>query len=388
MGFSNQWMEVNFGTGYKGLATVGYRLAKKDGSDSVARTTTGVVEITANSGNYGVEVPNIPDDAATIVWDTGGSTPVYATATIDSVRTGFEDGGVWIASTGDNAYSGRMSHPVQTILGATARASKLESRRLIVQNALTETLASALQFYTVISDDLVGNVFVNLNGQSVHGSIFKGIILTGNALVNDVWGAEKSILFGPMQNLGGVFRDCFFLPELTKETYTFPPDIPITLIRCSAGAVNAGSLYTRPTMSVAGVKVEVAFRAWSGPMVVAGLNNAGSIIEIDCISGDIEILNSCTAGTIIVRGGAKLTIGSGVTATVIDDTGQPGRQYQIETGVRFDEAMRAVIAQAAGRSTGGGTSNVNFRDLNNAKNRIAAVVDVNGNRTNVTLDLT
>lgn len=75
---SNIYLEVDFGKAHGGLATVGYRLYKNDGTDSVAFTTTGVFEIVANEGAYGVVVPSIPDDAVGIEWSTGGGTPVYA----------------------------------------------------------------------------------------------------------------------------------------------------------------------------------------------------------------------------------------------------------------------------------------------------------------------
>lgn len=72
---------VDFGTLYAGLSTVGYTQKKADGTDAVARTTTGVVAL--GNGCYGVSVtPN----AATVVlkWDTGGSPAVYAHESISA----------------------------------------------------------------------------------------------------------------------------------------------------------------------------------------------------------------------------------------------------------------------------------------------------------------
>jgi hypothetical protein len=48
--------------------------------------------------------------------------------------------------------------------------------------------------------------------------------------------------------------------------------------------------------------------------------------------------------------------------------------------------MRIILAATAGKSDGGGTSTINFRDAADIKNRITATVDANGNRTAVTLD--
>jgi hypothetical protein len=45
--------------------------------------------------------------------------------------------------------------------------------------------------------------------------------------------------------------------------------------------------------------------------------------------------------------------------------------------------MASVLA---GKSSGGGSATVRFRDLADTKDRIEADVDSNGNRTSVTLD--
>lgn len=53
------------------------------------------------------------------------------------------------------------------------------------------------------------------------------------------------------------------------------------------------------------------------------------------------------------------------------------------TGRQF---MRIMLAALAGKSAGGGTGSVTFRDNADAKNRISATLDANGNRTAMTLD--
>lgn len=76
----SHWFDVEFGSDKTGLATVGYRFYKNDGTDSSARTTTGVVEV--GGGAYGVSVA-IPGDAVGIEWDTGEASPVYAHESLD-----------------------------------------------------------------------------------------------------------------------------------------------------------------------------------------------------------------------------------------------------------------------------------------------------------------
>lgn len=76
MSFTQAWLQVDFGAGSAGLATVGFRLFKADTTDAVARTTAGVVEL--GQGVYGAPAVVIPDDAVGIQWDTGAAVPLYA----------------------------------------------------------------------------------------------------------------------------------------------------------------------------------------------------------------------------------------------------------------------------------------------------------------------
>jgi hypothetical protein len=84
MPFTAEYLQVAFGGGKAGLGTVGYALLKDDGTVSVARTTTGVVE--ESGGIYGVADVTIPDDAYSVLWDTGGGSPVYAGEDLEPMR--------------------------------------------------------------------------------------------------------------------------------------------------------------------------------------------------------------------------------------------------------------------------------------------------------------
>ena len=58
-----------------------------------------------------------------------------------------------------------------------------------------------------------------------------------------------------------------------------------------------------------------------------------------------------------------------------------------EGAMTYAEFQRVFLAVLAGRSTGGGTNTISFRDLANAKDRVRVQVDANGNRVLViTLD--
>jgi hypothetical protein len=77
-----------------------------------------------------------------------------------------------------------------------------------------------------------------------------------------------------------------------------------------------------------------------------------------------------------------------VTARGLDDVSAAVWATVMETGFTAQQAILLLSAVMAGKSSGGGTVTVRFRDLNDTKDRIVATVDANGNRTAITRDAT
>lgn len=59
----------------------------------------------------------------------------------------------------------------------------------------------------------------------------------------------------------------------------------------------------------------------------------------------------------------------------------------VEGNLTEYQVLRAMLAALAGKSAGGGSATLTFRDNADAKNRIVATVDSNGNRTAIVLDV-
>ncbi len=62
------------------------------------------------------------------------------------------------------------------------------------------------------------------------------------------------------------------------------------------------------------------------------------------------------------------------------------RDKVMEGSLTLQHVLRIILAVIAEKSAGGGTASITFRDNADAKNRVTATVDANGNRTAVTLD--
>lgn len=58
----------------------------------------------------------------------------------------------------------------------------------------------------------------------------------------------------------------------------------------------------------------------------------------------------------------------------------------VEGTITFEQLQRLLLARAAGSADGGGTTDINFRDQLDTKNRITMEVDENGNRSSVVVD--
>ena len=98
---------VNFGSGNGSLATVGYRLLDTKGTLSGSRITAGVGEILAGSGIYSASVYFATNFSGSILWDTGASSPEYATEEYHSVEEQISfiksiEGGRWKIDTSTN----------------------------------------------------------------------------------------------------------------------------------------------------------------------------------------------------------------------------------------------------------------------------------------------
>ena len=92
---------VNFGRSQRGLATVGFTLIDGDGNVSAARSTAGVHEVGTDTGIYASQINFTTEFSGSILWDTGGGNPRYASEeynpTDERLKFNYDiAGGKWI----------------------------------------------------------------------------------------------------------------------------------------------------------------------------------------------------------------------------------------------------------------------------------------------------
>jgi hypothetical protein len=211
MPFTQPWFDVDFGSAYAAIGTTGYRLYKNDGTDSVARTTSGVVDL--GNGGYGVPDVSVPDDAAGIEWDTGGGSPVYAREDIEPYRDrdlGNYDNAVYVSwdhgTAGTSNHLGTRKHPVKDIADAKTIATAKGVRSYVFLDDHTYTLPSTHTDWHFTSEGITG---INVNGQTVTGSVFDSVALVGAISASDA--VFKTVTFINATGLTGSFVECCFI---------------------------------------------------------------------------------------------------------------------------------------------------------------------------------
>lgn len=101
-------------------------------------------------------------------------------------------------------------------------------------------------------------------------------------------------------------------------------------------------------------------------------------------------LSTANVGQAVWSALAAANNNAGSMGEKLNDAGSASNPWTevIESGFTAAEIMRMLAAVMAGKSSGGGTATVRFRDVGDTKDRIVATVDENGNRTALTRDAT
>jgi hypothetical protein len=160
------------------------------------------------------------------------------------------------------------------------------------------------------------------------------------------------------------------------------------LIRDTAGKVwqtTTSTLVAYATANLANYKVSLTeqgaasrFYAGNFPAAAAGVYNVAVYQQAGGSPAETDSL--VAAGNIEWDGTAVPPI-SGIPSAILDAVNG------IETNVSLRQALRLVLSVLAGKISGAGTTTITIRDINDSKNRVVAVVDGNGNRTQITFDV-
>lgn len=270
---------------------------------------------------------------------------------------------------------------------------------------------------------VTGNVNGNVAGSvgSVTGNVggnVAGSVGSVTGAVGSVTGNVGGNVVGSIGSLATQAK-----ADVNAEADTALADVGVTTT--VTGRIDA-AISTRATPAQVNTEVDTALADYDAPTkaeldaAVAPLATAANLATVDT-----------EVGTVLTRLGTPSNLGSGATVAAnlvdiegqTDDIGAAGAGLTalgdarlanlnatvssrlaaasyttppsvadilagvIEGAITLKGALRLALAALSGKSTGGGTNSVNYRDTGDTKNRIAATVDSNGNRTAVTRDV-
>jgi len=132
----------------------------------------------------------------------------------------------------------------------------------------------------------------------------------------------------------------------------------------------------------------------------AGKAGAQMWTSINTIQADTDLLDDVSGGLADIHtdvGAVKtdtaaILLQTGTNGVVVNATGLASDAVDeildevVEGTTTLRQAVRILLAALAGKSTGGGTATLTFRDIADSKARITATVDADGNRTAITRD--
>lgn len=171
-----------------------------------------------------------------------------------------------------------------------------------------------------------------------------------------------------------------YVPPKKNTAYVFYISLP--------SQSQSNTFQANPTLAAGDVKVAVDDAAPANlttlPVVDADFTKRVKVsLSASEMNGDnITVIFSDASGA----EWRDVTINIQTSAQQIDDLPSQVLAATVEGSLDVQETLRLLLSAQVGKSSGGGTTSVAFRDTADSKDRIAATVDSDGNRTAVTLD--
>ena len=242
-------------------------------------------------------------------------------------------------------------------------------------------------------------------------------LTTFGTLIVDIWGYSTRTLTAFSTSLALSIWDVLETAILTASSIGLKVktnlDAAITT-RSSHAAADIWAVATRALTDKADFALSAAGIQAIWNALTSGMITAGSIGKklADWVVGTIDTYtgNTKQTGDAFARLGAPagVSVSADIAAVksdsgaILADTGTDGVVVNaaglaadavdeildevVEGTITVRQAIRILLSGMAGKSTGGGTATLTFRDVADLKARITATVDANGNRTAITRD--
>lgn len=163
-----------------------------------------------------------------------------------------------------------------------------------------------------------------------------------------------------------------------------------------AGAIDAATIRAAIGMAAANLDTQIGDLPTNAELTAALAGADDAVLAAIAALNDLDAVGAQAAASAALAAYDAATdgdVGAAVT-TLLAAIGSGGLtadevlDEDVEGTITLRQAMRVLLAFVAGKASGGGTTAIAYRDQADTKDRLALVVDAQGNRTASTLDVT
>jgi hypothetical protein len=289
-------------------------------------------------------------------------------------------GAIYVADWGTDGYSypsGTATFPVLSLAAADFLANKYELKTYYIKG--TYSLAQGYSNVTFNGWGPMQFCVINLENQALDSVKFSKCVVQGQLNTSAIGGTGWQASIAKVE-----FEQCYLqaIQDLQGVAHHCQIDGAFTL--------KPGGWFSAVDTVVEGDNTVFDMGSTSGTTVsmdmVSGwaqFTNAttGSLIELNVKGGEVSLAASCTGGEYYLEGVGTLFNDSTMTRKdnhlIWDET--------IENGYSAADLVRLSSAVLLGKTSGQPLAPA-FRDVNDTADRVTSTVDVDGNRTTVTLN--
>ena len=324
-------------------------------------------------------IPDVAGTAAGLHSTTDGKIDTVDT-NVDSILADTGTDGVLLAAT---ATSAQLVDDVwdEILSGVTHNISGSAGRRVREIGAFAIHSGTA-QAGTINSITLAATAN---GGDGVYNRNL--IVITDNTGV----GQTRTIVdYNDTTKVVVVDRDWRITPDNTTAYQIVPDNTPLTV---DHGVAQGG---TSTTITIRDYASSVDDVYLCNQIAIIAGTGRGQVRLVGAYDGTTKVVTICGANWVTTPDTTSIYVMMpyGTTCTnCVGDSAQDQIVAAIIAGVAdgsydLQEMMRIMFAALSGKSSGGSTTTLTFRDSGDAKNRITATVNSSGDRTAMTLDAT
>jgi len=351
---------------------------------------THIYELTNGHVGTGVNLGKVRFKFLSVDGTAFATDRILCSYSIITKSVGYANGAIWVDTNASNTSSedyvdGVADKPVSTWAAALILNASLGLNRFEIASGSSITLTANSDAYAMFGWEWS----LDLGNQSIAGSYINGAAVTGTGT-----GTGARFFFCKIAQGGTLtvaacgMKDCAIAGNIIASSAA-----TYLLDSCFSGI--AGTATPSFDFGAAVANIALNMRHYSGGIEIRNMGATGTdtmslegfgqlVLNANCdpsnspviaMRGTFTITDNVVGGFVagggVLSDDARIDMGQ-ITGVEVDNDG---------TSISLAGALKLILSVLCGKSSGGGTTTITYRDVNDSKNRVVATVNSNGNRT-------